>query len=133
MYELSQVPYETKVVSIGVGSDLFFKVASGLKCINTVLRPDNDQTSSSRLLASQETCTGCEYDNQMSAILFCSLSVLQVRQVVNPKMKEAQAHIHCLAIYYEGADTAQIPDSYPVPEFLVPVGEACNNVSCCTS
>ena len=83
MYESPQVPYETKVVSIGVSFHFIFGVTSGLQSsIDPVYRLDSDPTSSSTLLAIQETCTGCERDNQMSAISFCSLSALQVRQFV---------------------------------------------------
>ena len=73
------------------------------------IRLDSDQMSSLQPLANQEACIGCEHDSQISAVLSYSPSVLQVAH----QLFNSIAHILTSAIYYDGADTNQIPASAP--------------------
>ena len=85
--------------------------------------------SSLQPLANQEICIGCEHDSQVSAVLPHSPSVLPVSPILGLPAWNSIAHILTSAIYYDGADTNQIPANAPLQQFLTLVLNNCVSVS----
>lgn len=81
------------------------------------------------LLANQETCIRCEHVSQIYVILSCDLSVLPASPDLGPNSMLLQAYVLTPAIYYDRANTSQIPASSPPRSFLTPVLNDCVNVT----